>query len=101
MRALGADAALALLLQFGGQTVNIPSRAGAKAPLIQAIGTDQVGRLRDVFGAGTLKVPMARSWCARRLDAEGVARAEIAKRLRVTRESVRLYLIDRKRRRAA
>lgn len=92
LAALGEDRARDFLLKFGGQELTIPARLSAKSPLVREVGEAGAVAFREQLGAGKLRVPMARRWVAVRLEAIGVEPAEIAKRLRVTRESVRHYL---------
>lgn len=94
IQALGEDGALDFLLEYGGQTIHIPMREGSQ--LGRGIGEEKVAALRTALGQGALSVPTSRRWLAGRLDAKGLSRNDIAKRLRVTRESVRLYLSPRK-----
>ena len=92
VEALGPEGAETFLLGFGGSQIYIPSNPRPASPLVKEIGLEPTQAMRRVFGQGQLKVPLAKPWLARRLDAAGVARPEIAKRLHVTRESVRSYL---------
>ena len=92
VRALGAKAAVTFLLKFGGQVIRVPAKPTAATVLTREIGVEQACALHAVFGHGQVKVPLAKPWIARQLDADGIARPEIAKMLHVTRESVRMYL---------
>lgn len=95
VQAFGEHGAIEFLLTYGGNVVTISGSSDRKTKLRKEIGPEKVAAMLAAFGQGQVKVPMARAWLARRLDAQGATRADIAKRLRISRESVRQYLADR------
>ena len=92
VNAIGATAAAELFLRFGGTTIYLTDRPRPGSALVNVIGATAATGLFREFGRGHVKVPMAKAWIARQLESQGVDRAEIARRLHVTRESVRGYL---------
>lgn len=92
VHAIGGDLALELFLNFGGSALYVSERPRPGSRLVAVIGEAAALALFREFGAGHLNVPLANAWLAHRLAMRGVSRSDIARRLRVARESVRGYL---------
>lgn len=92
VRALGPDRAVELFLVFGGSVLYLSEKPRVGARLLDIVGLDGVQALVREFGSGHVNVPLANAWIAQRLDERGVSRAEIARRLRVSRDRLRRYL---------
>ena len=93
VRAVGAESAVRLFLEFGGSTVYLSERPQAASKLASEMGEEACAGLLREFGTGTVNIPLANTWTARQLDKAGGSRAAIARALRVTRESVRTSLL--------
>lgn len=89
VRAVGPEVAAALFLKFGGATVHLSDHPGPNSSLLAAIGHPAVLDLTAEFGLGTINVPLANEWLAQHLAGKGMTRSDIARTLRVSRESLR------------
>lgn len=92
VEALGTERAVAVFLSLGGSTVYLSARPRPGSKLVALIGRDGAEALARTFGAGNLAVPLGNAIAARHLADQGIPRAEIARRLRVARETVRTHL---------
>jgi hypothetical protein len=92
VEALGPDLALSLILHFGGADLYIPEKPTNASELVAVIGFDGVQKLQAVRDRLQYRVPVANRWAARIMAWQGLSNAAIARRLRVTTTSVRLWL---------
>ena len=88
----GRDAALLLALAHGGEDIYIAARGARARKLAATVGGAAaweaiVARL----GGEIVHVPLARRVLVRHLSDEGLDTAQIARRLRITRSTVRRY----------
>ena len=92
VRAIAAHRAVELFLNFGGSALYLSERIKPGSRLVRIIGEPGAEALLREFGAGHVNVPLGNAWMARHLDGQGVARAAITRRLRISRNSLRRYL---------
>lgn len=97
VEAFGEREAVDFLTEYGAETFRIPETVHEGTALARRIGMEKAARLLEVFGPGLITVPTSRRWLASQLSARGIDPPDIARRLRVTRESVRTYLLPPKR----
>ena len=89
----GDDAALALALEFGGQTIYFPKGAFRHGhPVSVSMGRAAADALCRSFGGERLYIPRARPQCARLLSREGIGPRVIAARLGTSVRTVLRYL---------
>lgn len=88
---IGIDATLELILTYGGTTITA-SAEPRRSRLVATIGRDAVKALYRAHGPAKISVPLASSFVARVLRSRGEAVSSIARRLRRTEATVRLYL---------
>jgi DNA-binding transcriptional regulator LsrR (DeoR family) len=86
VRLLGEDGARALAQAFGGRRLYVPRQPGAHHPITVAVGQQAAERLAAAFHGVGIDVPVmpATRTEIRRLDAEGLTRADIARKLGIT-----------------
>jgi DNA-binding NarL/FixJ family response regulator len=78
---------LAFIRAFGGTRLYIP-KTPAAGPLVEAVGWDGARALATWRGGEEVKVPIARHWQIRVLKHEGHSYSEIARRLRISEDTV-------------
>ena len=88
----GRDAALSLALAHGGEDIYIAARGAQARDLAATVGGTAawaaiVGRL----GGEIVRIPLARRVLVRHLAGQGLNTVQIARRLRITRRTVRRY----------
>lgn len=90
---LGLRVALALIQNFGGLELKLPTRPRTDHPVIKALGEADGYALCEFLGGGSMYVPHNRTTSARaeilRLEGEGKDRAEIARILGISQRHVR------------
>jgi Mor family transcriptional regulator len=93
VEALGLDAALALVREFGGQTVYVPAQPPAGHPLTVCLG-EAAAELGARFGREFLPVPKCQALLLARRNAEIVAACQerpvnaVAAQFRLTRRQI-------------
>jgi hypothetical protein len=93
--ALGVDDAVAFLLAFGGAELYIARSPGSRSRVVELLGRDKAEALAwaaENAPSWPRRVPLAKQWLAHVLRAKGLPNAEIARRLRVSEETVRRHL---------
>jgi len=89
---LGEDVAVEFLLNFGGAELYFKWNTEAKTELVDLIGVDAVKRLAAAQSRLPRRVPKADSYIARVLITRGLTIAQVARKVRVTDNTVRSYL---------
>lgn len=89
---LGTEMAIAFLLEFGGAELDIRPSPQARGRLVRLVGRDKAVALADAATGLPRRVPLAKPWIAAVWRAEGMAVAEIARRLHTSDVSVRRWL---------
>uniref|UniRef100_A4WS26 Uncharacterized protein n=1 Tax=Cereibacter sphaeroides (strain ATCC 17025 / ATH 2.4.3) TaxID=349102 RepID=A4WS26_CERS5 len=92
VRVLGPEGAVEFLLAFGGGEIYLAATPKGRSRLVEMVGVEKAAALADAVGQMKLRVPTAKPWIARCLRAQGLAIAEIARRLHATDVSVRRWL---------
>lgn len=92
VEAVGAEAAVALLLRFGGAEMHVAGRPRKRSRLVAAVGPEAAARLAAVAHRLPRRWPLAKPWLACCLHAQGLPVAEIARRLHASDVAVRGYL---------
>lgn len=92
VEAVGAEAAVELLLRFGGAEVHVAGRPRARSRLVAAVGEAAAARLAAVADRLPRRWPLAKPWIAQCLHAQGLPVAEIARRLHASDVAVRGWL---------
>ena len=92
--ALGLRVALGLMQHFGGQDLSIPKSPRDDHPIVLALGREDAHALGRYLAGAVIYVPNGKAnQSARRdvlaLQAEGLAREEIARRLGISKRHVR------------
>ena len=89
----GREAALALALARGGDTLYVPrpDSIEGRHPLAGAVGLDAARRIAGRYSGETLSVPRARRALVRHLAARGLGAREIAARLGISVSAARRY----------
>jgi len=91
---IGLRLALRIVQEFGGMDVEFPARPHDEHPIIAALGKDDGYAICEYMNGQSFSVPVCkvpRNWRAeiKRLEAEGLSRGEIARRLGITQRWVR------------
>jgi hypothetical protein len=89
---LGAWGLFKLIDAHGGLRLYIPRRPRDTDDLGALLGMEAVEKLAAEWGGDYLKVPLARAWFARCLEAQGLSQRRIARHMRTTENTVRLLL---------
>lgn len=89
VRVLGAELAIAFLLQFGGAELAFSRRPQARGALTKLVGPVKASALAEACERLPARIPLAKGWIAKVLLTKGVPVAEIARRLRVSDVTVR------------
>lgn len=91
---LGVPAAMTFLMTFGGAELYLARAPKGRSRVAQLVGEDQARALAEMAEARGLpaRIPTAKPWIARCLFSEGLAKAEIARKLHVTDVTVRKWL---------
>lgn len=95
---LGAGLAIELFLTMGGADCYFAVQPQPGSAISTLIGTEGVSRIAHRLKASgrrestRVRVPLAKSWVARYLYAEGWTIADIARRVRVSDVTVKTYL---------
>jgi len=93
---VGPEATLALVKAFGGTRLYISSTVQPDGEFAQAIGVSAAQAAARAWGGDRPRIPLARPWLARCLQAEGRTNREIARELRVAETSVPDLLYGRR-----
>lgn len=93
---IGVRLALKIVQTFGGLEIKFPVRPHDQHPVILALGKEDGYEICSYMGGSMISVPHCRPPRNARaqiikLEAEGLSRAEIAKRLGITQRHVRRY----------
>ncbi len=91
---LGFDLAVKFLLTFGGSVVYLPEKPAGRSEVEALIGAEKVIALRNHPYQVPARVPTAKRWLARALQAKGLSTNKIARKLHVSDVTVRNYLRD-------
>lgn len=91
---IGLRLALRVVQEFGGRDVDFPARPHDGHPIIVALGKEDGYEVCKYMSGSSMSVPLCRiprNWRSEivRLEAEGLSRGEIARRLGVTQRWVR------------
>jgi hypothetical protein len=91
---IGVRLALKLVQKFGGLEVQFPARPHDQHPIILELGKEDGYAICKYMGGNSYSVPHCRPprnarAAVARLEAEGLSRAEIARRLGLTQRHVR------------
>ena len=91
---LGASAAMTSLMTFGGAELYLARAPQSRSGVAQREGLDRARALAEMAEARGLpaRIPTAKPWLARCLFSEGLAKAEIARKLHVSDVTVRKWL---------
>ena len=93
VEAIGADDAARLFLALGGTIIYLPKdRATTRSRAAQVIGARKVEALAARLGVDYVKVPLAKTWIAELMFAQGESIAEIARTVRSDVSTVRRWL---------
>lgn len=92
VRVLGTEGAVAFLLAFGGAELYLPDTPTEKSKLAQLVGLEKAGALARAANHMPKRIPTAKPWIAAVWASQGVAKAEIARRLHVSDVTVRTWL---------
>ncbi|MED5550054.1 MAG: helix-turn-helix domain containing protein [Pseudomonadota bacterium] len=90
--ALGQEEAERFFLAMGGSDIYLPNKSSPRSLAARTIGADRVEKLAAAMGPGYYKVPLARQWIARVMNARGASYAEIARTVRADVATVRRWL---------
>jgi hypothetical protein len=95
VRALGPEDAVTYLLEFGGAELFIARSPGARSRVVALLGREKAEALAhaaDNAPSWPRRVPLAKGWLAQVLRARGLPNAEIARKLRMSEDTVRRHL---------
>lgn len=86
-------AALDLALNMGGATLYVPrpDHLGPEHPLSKAVGHESARKIAARFAGDSLYIPSAHRLLARHLYGQGVATADIAAQLGISKSAARRY----------
>ena len=94
--AIGIDATITFLMHFGGAELYFAATPTGRSRLVDVLGEEAGAALaRAAQEAGPRwqrRVPLAKPWIAQVLHAQGLSKAEIARRLHTSDVTVRKYL---------
>lgn len=90
VRVLGEDLAVQFLLRFGGAELYLPVNPKGRSAVAQLVGIERTAALAQAHLPR--RVPTARPWIARVLQARGLPVAEIARTLHASDVSVRKWV---------
>lgn len=88
---LGVEGTIEFLLEFGGAEL-ILSQAARSGRLVRLVGHERAAQLVQHAGHLPRRVPLAKRWIAAVWREQGLAVAQIARRLHVSDVTVRAYL---------
>jgi DNA-binding transcriptional regulator YiaG len=89
---LGVDGTVDFLLAFGGAELAFSKSPRETSKLSQHVGHDKAKLLGVAAARLPTRIPLQKRWIAQVLDAQGLSRADIARRMRVQDKTVRRYL---------
>ncbi|WP_255731491.1 helix-turn-helix domain-containing protein [Phaeobacter sp. B1627] len=89
---LGPELTVQFLLQFGGSELFIPQNPKRRPRVEKLVGADNVRALANVAHLLQRRVPLANAWISAFLHWQGMPVNEIARTIRRTDRTVRLYL---------
>ena len=89
---LGSELTVLFLLSFGGAELYIPQSPKGRSRIEAMIGCQKVIALANCKHLLQRRVPLANPWVAACLHYQGIATNEIARKLRITDVTVRIYL---------
>lgn len=90
--ALGVETTIEFLLSFGGAELPVASDPKGNGMLVRCIGYQKAKQLADISHLLQNRVPLASRWLAQCLYTQGLSKAAIARRLRLSDVTVRSYL---------
>jgi len=95
VKALGLEDALKFLAAFGGTEIYIANDPKSRSRVVAVVGYAKARMLASIVETLPRRVPLAKQWRARVYASKGLPKAEIARMLGVTDETVRAYLRDK------
>lgn len=87
-RVIGPEATRLLIKEFGGTRLHVWETVDPQGELARAIGMEAALAACKAWSVNRLRIPLARAWQARCLQAEGKNNRQIARELRVAETSV-------------
>ncbi|MGO4196751.1 hypothetical protein AB4Z13_15445 [Rhizobium sp. YAF28] len=96
---LGVELAVSLLLEWGGTPLYLPrpdSILRQGGDLVDLVGADKARQLGGAIGAGHIKIPICREFLCRYFHSKGFSKLKIARKLKVSDETVRRILNGRR-----
>ncbi|MEM7642970.1 MAG: helix-turn-helix domain-containing protein [Pseudomonadota bacterium] len=88
---LGIAGTVQFLLHFGGTEVYLPPHPSGRSRLERLIGADAIRALSARSAALSVDVPLANTWIAAVLTANGATTRQVARHLRVTERTARRW----------
>jgi len=85
---IGLDATLALIEEYGGNPIYIPTQPIPDSPLVATIGWEAAEKLCAMWGRDYLKVPVARQWRILVYHSRKMSYAEIVRTVRCSQAQV-------------
>ncbi|MEO0632907.1 MAG: hypothetical protein AAFY52_02085 [Pseudomonadota bacterium] len=89
---LGEQTALAFILEFGGSEVFIPEKPRGKGMVEAIVGYEGMKALRHASFEASFRIPLANKWVAQCLHVQGHSINAIARRMRMTTNTVSKYI---------
>lgn len=93
---LGVAGAIEFLLTFGGAELYLTPSPARRSRLVDLVGYEKAVALARVGEHLPARVPLMKPWIAKVWYAEGLKKAEIARRLHVTDVTVRTWIAETK-----
>lgn len=95
VRALGPEDAVTYLMEFGGAELYVARTPGTRSRVVALLGREKAEALAHAAEnspSWPRRVPLAKGWLAQVLRARGLPNAEIARKLRMSEDTVRRHL---------
>ena len=89
VHALGVDLAIRFLLRFGGAEMYIAASPSSRSLLVREFGEEAAAKIAAACARLPRRIPLGKEWIAEVWAYEGLATAEIARRLHVTDVTIR------------
>lgn len=91
---LGVTGTMTFLMTFGGAELYLARAPQSRSRVAQLVGLDRARALAEMAETRGLpaRIPTAKPWLARCFHSEGLAKAEIARKLHVSDVTVRKWL---------